>query len=73
MYIRAKGIDYNELSYAIKVMSEIGIDISDHRSKSIEEFRGKEFDYVVVVYIILKKLAHQDLVQILKELSIKGG
>ena len=35
--------------YAIKVMSEIGIDISNHRSKSAEEFRGKEFDYIVTV------------------------
>lgn len=35
--------------YAIKVMAEIGIDISTHRSKSIEEFRGKSFDYVVTV------------------------
>lgn len=35
--------------YAIKVMSEIGIDISKHRSKSIEEFQGTEFDYVVTV------------------------
>ena len=35
--------------YTIKVMSEIGIDISNHRSKSAEEFRGKEFDYVVTV------------------------
>jgi arsenate reductase len=35
--------------YAIKAMSEVGIDISKHRSKSIEEFRGKSFDYVVTV------------------------
>jgi len=35
--------------YAIKVMAEIGIDISTHRSKSIEEFRGKNFAYVVTV------------------------
>jgi len=35
--------------YAVKVMAEIGIDISTHRSKSIEEFRGKSFDYVVTV------------------------
>ena len=35
--------------YAVKVMQEIGIDISAHRSKSIEEFRGKNFDYVVTV------------------------
>ena len=35
--------------YAIKVMAEIGIDISKYRSKSIEDFRGKNFDYVVTV------------------------
>ncbi len=34
---------------AIKVMSELEIDISMHRSKSIENFRGMEFDYVVTV------------------------
>ena len=35
--------------YAIKAMAEIGIDISGHRSKSIQEFRTKHFDYVVTV------------------------
>jgi len=35
--------------YAIKVMGEIGIDITKHRSKSIEEFRDENFDYVVTV------------------------
>ncbi len=35
--------------YAINVMDEIGIDIRHHRSKSIEEFRGERFDYVVTV------------------------
>ncbi len=35
--------------YAIKVMAEIGIDISKHCSKSIEEFRNMKFDYVVTV------------------------
>lgn len=34
---------------AIKVMSEIGIDIADHRSKSVDEFLGQEFDYVITV------------------------
>jgi arsenate reductase len=34
---------------AIKVMAEIRIDISKHRSKSIEEFRGKDIDLVVSV------------------------
>lgn len=35
--------------YAIKVMAEIGIDISGQRSKGLEELRGMEFDYVVTV------------------------
>jgi arsenate reductase len=35
--------------YVVEVMAEVGIDISMNRSKSIEEFRGKSFDYVVTV------------------------
>ena len=31
----------------IKVLSEIGIDISQNKSKSLEKFQGQEFDYVV--------------------------
>jgi arsenate reductase len=34
--------------YAIKAMAEVGIDISQHRSKS-KEFHEKTFDYVVTV------------------------
>jgi arsenate reductase len=34
---------------AIQVMAEIGIDISGHRSKSIDEFTDQRFDYVVMV------------------------
>ncbi len=34
---------------AIKAMAEIGIDISVHRSKSIDEFEGRRFDHVVMV------------------------
>jgi arsenate reductase len=34
---------------AIKAMAEIGIDISGHRSKSIEEFLDRKFDLVVTV------------------------
>lgn len=34
---------------AIDVMSEIGIDISQSRSKSVSEFLGKEIDYVVTL------------------------
>jgi arsenate reductase len=35
--------------FAIKVMAEIGVDISKQRSKSIEEFRNKDIDLVVSV------------------------
>lgn len=34
---------------AIRVMKEIGIDISDHRSKSVDEFLDQDLDYVVTV------------------------
>ena len=34
---------------AITVMQELAIDISGHRSKSVDEFAGQEFDYVVTV------------------------
>lgn len=34
---------------AIQVMLEIGIDISGHRSKSVDEFAGQYFDYVITV------------------------
>ena len=35
--------------YAVRVMQEIGIDISDHRSKSVDEFLDQDLDYVVTV------------------------
>lgn len=34
---------------AIEAMKEIGIDISNHRSKSVDEFRERKFDYVITV------------------------
>ena len=34
---------------AIAVMRNIGIDISGHRSKSVDEFAGQPFDYVITV------------------------
>jgi arsenate reductase len=36
-------------STAIKVMKEIGIDISGHRSKHVDEFKGQKMDYVITV------------------------
>jgi len=34
---------------AIAVMMELSIDISGHRSKSVDEFAGQSFDYVLTV------------------------
>lgn len=35
--------------YAVRVMSELGVDISMHQSKHMNAFYGMEFDYVVTV------------------------
>ena len=34
---------------AIEVLKEIGIDISPHKSKGLDQFLSKEFDYVITV------------------------
>ena len=34
---------------AIKAMAQVGIDIAGARAKSLEEFRGQPFDYVITV------------------------
>jgi arsenate reductase len=34
---------------AIEAMNEIGIDISGQRSKSVDEFKAQQFDYVITV------------------------
>lgn len=44
------GIEPREINpYVIKAMAEIGIDISKQRSKSIKEFWGQKFEYVITV------------------------
>ena len=35
--------------FAIRAMAEIGIDISAHRSKSVDEFLDDTFDFIVTV------------------------
>jgi arsenate reductase len=34
---------------AVEAMREIGIDISGHHSKSVDEFGGQQFDYIITV------------------------
>lgn len=41
--------------YVKRVMAEIGIDLSTHRSKNIMEFQGKNFNYVVTVCDLTKE------------------
>ncbi len=42
------GVQPTEVNpYAVEFMKELDIDISTHRSKNIEKFRGMMFDYVV--------------------------
>ena len=44
------GTEPSELnSYAVKAMAEVGIDISNHRSKSLDGFLDRDWDYVVTV------------------------
>ena len=39
----------NVNAYAVEVMKEIGIDLSKHYSKNINDFQGQIFDLVVTV------------------------
>jgi len=44
------GIETHGLNpYAVKVMEEVGVDISDHKSKLVAELKDIQFDYVVTV------------------------
>lgn len=44
------GIEKHGLNaHAVHVMAEAGVDISQHRSKRLDELRGVEFDHVVTV------------------------
>jgi len=44
------GIDTRELNpYAVGVMAEAGVNISNQRSKHVDELKAVQFDYVVTV------------------------
>ncbi len=47
---RSAGNEVSEVRpLAVRAMNEIGIDITDHRSKPVAEFSGQHFDYAVTV------------------------
>ena len=43
--------------YVVRAMAEVGIDISKQRPKSLMEFWGQKFDYVVTVCTMQRKTA----------------
>jgi arsenate reductase len=48
--VASAGTDPADLNpFAVEVMKEIGIDISDHESKVLERFLNQPFDYVITV------------------------
>ena len=48
--VESAGVEPSSVrSEAIDVMREIGVDISSHRSKSVDEFVNQQFDYVITV------------------------
>jgi arsenate reductase len=48
--VESAGLEKHGLNpLAVRVMAEIGIDISGHRSKTLDELAGQSFDYVVTV------------------------
>lgn len=48
--VESAGVNPSSLRLeAIQVMREIGIDISGQRAKSVDEFVGQDFDYIITV------------------------
>jgi len=48
--VSSAGIEKHGLNpYAVRAMAEIGIDISGHHSKTVDDLAGRQFDVVVTV------------------------
>ena len=48
--VESAGVEPSHVrAQAVEAMRERGIDISRHRSKSVDEFTGQNFDYVITV------------------------
>jgi arsenate reductase (thioredoxin) len=54
--IFSAGVEPTQVNpFAIKVMAEVGIDISSYKSKSVTEFLNQRFDYIITVCDNAKK------------------
>jgi arsenate reductase len=50
IHCQSAGIETHGLNpMAVKVMAEAGVDISNHKSKLVDDFLGEQWDYVVTV------------------------
>jgi len=48
--VRSAGTDASGVRpFAVNAMAEIGIDIKNHRSKNMDEYKNQMFDYVITV------------------------
>ncbi len=50
IYVKSAGLEPKGVNpIAIKVMKEVGIDISGHKSKHLNQYLNEDFDYVITV------------------------
>ncbi len=61
---------YKVSSHAIRVMKEIGIDISSNKPKDVSSFLGESFDYVITVCDNAKETCPVFSGKVLKRLHI---
>ena len=45
---------------AVKVMAEVGVDISNNRSKHLDDFKGVNFDFVITVCDYAQQIGHDE-------------
>jgi protein-tyrosine-phosphatase len=50
LYVESAGVHAGELDpITVQVMAELGITLTDHHPRTVEEFRGQDFDLVVAL------------------------
>lgn len=60
--INSAGLEAQSLNpFTVKVMEEDNIDMSEHNSKSIDQFRSQHFDYLITVCDEAEKTVPKDI------------